>query len=55
MLEVLLAGFTTNVGHAHQLLHARVRSQSLIHLSPERGPDTSINTGVVLQLITYCW
>ena len=33
MLEVLLAGYTTDVGHAHQLLHARAWSQSLIHLS----------------------
>ena len=33
MLEVLLAGYTTDVGHAHKLLHACAWSQSLIHLN----------------------
>ena len=33
MLEVLLAGYTTDIGHAHQFLHAHAWSQSLIHLS----------------------
>ena len=44
MLEVLLAGYTTDVGHAHQLLHARAWSQSLIHLSILPVQSTSLYT-----------
>jgi hypothetical protein len=33
LASVFLASYTTDVDHAHSLLHARVWSQSLMHLS----------------------
>ena len=46
MLEVYLAGYTIDIGHAHQLLHARAWYQSLMH--PRMDRQTNVCSGIPL-------